>query len=153
MQQGTGFFLARLPAHERVEELEDAPQYPYLAAATSWVETLAMPHSDIQKKFRTSELVMMGWRSREQAIAFHKRAHKPAPLQPMNQFGVPKLETVKPTSEGMPESVLAEVKDEWGNVIGYEPDMRKMTAAQMVQHLTQCGYKVPYVPLPKKKAN
>ena len=97
-----------------------------------------MPWPEIQAKFRKSELVLLGWRSREKAAQWEKKMKKHQPQTASGQAAV------VPLLRNVPEYC-----DETG-----VPDMRKMTGQQQLAHLASLGFPVPFVmPVIKDQKN
>lgn len=93
----------------------------------SLVEMFREPIGVIQKRFRTSELVLLAWQSRERAANFEKRINK-------------KTEGTDKTFS-QPKINLPDVFDEGGS-----PDLRKMTGEQQLAFLAASGLAVPISP-------
>lgn len=104
--------------------------YPYLASAHSLVEMFCEPLGEIHKKFRTSELVLLAWQSRERSAQMERRMHK----------GQKKDELTS-----MPEALIGvkteDVLDEHGI-----PHINKMTGQQQLAFLASRGVHVPLIP-------
>lgn len=95
----------------------------------SLVEMFKQPFSWVQENFRTSELVLLAWRSREKASQMEKRFKKVPP-------------PAAPPARGMRTNLPASVLDEDG-----APDVSKMTSNQMLAHLASVGFHIPMGPM------
>jgi len=101
----------------------------------SLVETFQMPLREIRERFTWSEIVLMGWRSAEQAHQLKDKT--PASLR--------KTATVsgKPRRHYGPGDMVPDnLPDRFFNEEG-EVDLSKVTGRDAVQYLAKLGFHVP----------
>lgn len=90
--------------------------------AESLVEMFGQPFPVIQQRFRMSELVLLGWRSRERAVAMDRKFKRPSSEAALSAAGdSPAANPVVQSAEALG------FMNEQG-----EPDVRKMSTGQLL---------------------
>lgn len=104
----------------------------------SWIEMFQMPYAEVAKKFRKSELFLIGWRSQETALDMQEKIKAPQRL--MTQAGESVRRRSAPNGT-TPDWLPPECYNEDG-----EPEVRKMDSKTALRFLRWAGFGFPVMP-------